>query len=373
MALLITLALMIELVISGHARTLQLNYPPQRSAEPLNVFHGNNHNYDDSYVYDASKSMVMQAAAGEKDSPSSPLQEVFNDYQNYDYFYGDPNYHYEAAEGRSTDEESETRQEYTDVPRLDDGDEVVYATPPEGVNPVDQGTLVSTTVPEGVSPVDQGAHHSTTAPEGGHHDQEEKTGSSMLLNWVILKWNKAKEKVLKVVGEVQEVKKSVTQFMYKFAELMDEGAQYCIHKLRYAARELDSRATKVLEKLEEKLREGNEKVAAFFRLIGTKVHEWGRQHEGVEIGANGDMNGTENMGMMGISVAGSVDEHSDVSQYQGDGSLENKLPQDVDLQSAAIEDMPNFFQDEAVLEKFDELVREGILTAEEVEAVLESA
>nr|XP_045605952.1 uncharacterized protein LOC123763033 isoform X2 [Procambarus clarkii] len=124
----------------------------------------------------------------------------------------------------------------------------------------------------------------------------------------------------------------------KFGTLVQEGAHYCLQRLTTAYDQV--RGSEILDKLEQKMTEGNEQVATFFRTLGQKVSTWQQEHT------------VEN-----------VDEGLVVHHHHQQEGQDND-----EAEVAHIEEgIPDFFQDDVIKQQLLKLVDVGVLTQSDLE------
>nr|XP_045605982.1 uncharacterized protein LOC123763067 isoform X2 [Procambarus clarkii] len=335
---LMTVILVAELAGLGYARTVHVNYSPvpvAAAAGAADVGPGGLASplYDkDASLGSAPEETAVSATSSPPSSHSERLQHnALDDPFNYDYSYGDPHYDYNTNESRPTEEK--------DNPLLTPSTpELVHVTarPTEG-----RGNPLPTSGTPQLDGDDDTVY--TTTPESDNPDDDvaDDTGFFSAFHWLQSQWKKAEVNIQQMEQQLQEMKKSVTEFIHMFGDLVEEGAEYFIHKLRQTA-------TKV------------------------NVREWSLRHQQQDEtgGAEDEAQEEEEEDVTGkSSEAGMVPEHM-VSQYQrGGGGLEHKIPEDAHPQRT-VGDMPNLFQDSSVMQKIDQLVKAGILTREDIQAVL---
>ncbi|KAF2368122.1 hypothetical protein FHG87_001119 [Trinorchestia longiramus] len=120
----------------------------------------------------------------------------------------------------------------------------------------------------------------------------------------------------------------------KLGNSIQQGAVYCAHVLQQKAD--DVRSSEFLQKLEDKVDEGNDQVMEFFQVLGEKIQRWSEEH---------------------------ADDDSMEDRYNGD----SQLYQQGRIEAFEREGFPDLFQDTEVQGEIEKLVDYGIIEQDEAD------
>ncbi|XP_068230176.1 aspartic and glutamic acid-rich protein-like isoform X3 [Palaemon carinicauda] len=155
------------------------------------------------------------------------------------------------------------------------------------------------------------------------HDAAHSTGSTIVDAYHSLK------------DRFSELRQKIHHLFSSFGLMVQRGADYCIQHLQHTANQV--REAQILDKLQQKLKDGNEHVTAFFTILGEKITSWAQSH------------GHDNVDQ-GLIL---VESHGDQTADEGSGDRENVFP--------------NLFQDQEVLDQMNQMVNQGVITQEELD------
>nr|XP_045605965.1 uncharacterized protein LOC123763033 isoform X4 [Procambarus clarkii] len=188
-------------------------------------------------------------------------------------------------------------------------------------------------------------------PEGGQHraevgvgvEPEEDTGAEdsdrpSLLGWLQKGWRHVTGAVDNLGDQAEDTLSEWGDKITGAAGTVHVAAAQAVDKVQETAKSV--RGSEILDKLEQKMTEGNEQVATFFRTLGQKVSTWQQEHT------------VEN-----------VDEGLVVHHHHQQEGQDND-----EAEVAHIEEgIPDFFQDDVIKQQLLKLVDVGVLTQSDLE------
>ncbi|XP_042231161.1 uncharacterized protein LOC121872456 isoform X2 [Homarus americanus] len=141
---------------------------------------------------------------------------------------------------------------------------------------------------------------------------------------------------------VPRLKTYIASAFSKFGLLIQQGLHYCFQRLTHTYDQV--RGSEVLDKLQQKLQEGDAQVAEFFQLVGQKMETWSQQQ-----------------------VPENVDEGLIIHHNQLEQEGHNHQQEGGHQQSGHTEQLvPDLFQDEEIRIHLSKLVEVGVLAQDDL-------
>ncbi|XP_064121541.1 uncharacterized protein LOC135225892 [Macrobrachium nipponense] len=144
-----------------------------------------------------------------------------------------------------------------------------------------------------------------------------------------------------------ELREKIHQLFSGFGLMVQRGADYCIQHLQHTANQV--REAQLLDKLQEKLKEGNEQVTAFFTILGEKVTSWAQ--------SQGHQDVDEGLILVDSHLGQGGSTHGDHTEDE-DGNREQMFP--------------NLYRDQEVLEQMNKMVSQGVITQQELDLLYQT-